>query len=133
MKPTRTRGAVVVGAVVVSALAVGTGLAGCSAFQSCEEQDRRTLAELRALWPDELGTNDWNGGACDGDDPMYLVGTSSGSAQAAAVLVGDGWVLDADYPEDGETATVYRRTVAHHDYLFWVGGQSDTDLELERA
>ena len=120
-------------AVVVGALVLSTGLAACGPTESCEERDRKTLAELRAVWPDELGENDWSGGACDGDDAMYLVGTSSGSAEAAAVLVGDGWVLEPDYPEDGETVTVYRRTVAHHDYLFWVGGPSDTDLELERA
>jgi hypothetical protein len=135
MTPTRARAS----AVVVGALVLSIGLAACGPTESCEEQDRTTLAELRAVWPDELGENDWAGGACDNSgDAMYLVGTylvgtSSGSAEAAAVLEDDGWVLDRDYADGEHPVTVYRRTVAHHAYFFWVGEVSDTDLELERA
>ncbi|GMA24064.1 hypothetical protein GCM10025864_18230 [Luteimicrobium album] len=64
---------------------------------------------------------------------MYLVGTSSGSAEAVAVLEGAGWTLDRDYADGEYPATVYRRTVGRHHYLFWVDQPSDTDLELERA
>jgi hypothetical protein len=121
-------------AAVVGALLLGFGLAGCGPSESCEEQDRKTLAELRAVWPDALGENEPSGGACDnsGDD-MYLLGTSSGSAEAVAVLEEAGWTLDRDYADGEYPATVYRRTVGHHHYLFWVGDVSDTDLELDPA
>ena len=135
MRPTRSRGAVVVGAVVVGALAVGTGLAGCSAFQSCEEQDRRTRAGLEQAWPDEFGTGHRGSGsgACD-DDPLYLsAGVGMTADEAGDVLTSHGWRreppasaddADPEYPDS------YVRKVGGHTYRFLVG---DDGVELERA
>jgi len=122
-------------AVVVGALVLGSGLAGCSAFESCAEQDRKERAGLERAWPDEFGTGHRGSGsgACD-DDPLYLsAGVGMTADEAGEVLVANGWTLeepppaddaDPDYPDS------YVREVDGDTYRFLVG---DDGVELERA